>query len=122
MFRDCGECTACCTFLSGNSYGYEFGNGKSCKFLCENGCGIYNIRPNTCMNYQCAWSQELFEEKYRPDKCGVIASVERNENHQYLKLTPISTINNDTLEYFKEWSIKMNTPVFYLKDNRWEIL
>ena len=59
----------------------------------------------------------------RPDKCGVLASVENNENGQYLKLTFIEkSINKDTLDYFKEWSIKMNTPVLYLKNNIWEVL
>ena len=37
----------------------------------------------------------------RPDKCGVLASVENNENGQYIKLTLIGeTINKDTLDYF----------------------
>ena len=59
----------------------------------------------------------------RPDKCGVLASVENNENGQYLKLTFIEKlINKDTLDYFKEWSIKMNTPVLYLNNNIWEVI
>jgi len=113
MFRDCGDCTACCTYLKGSSYGYEFGGGKSCKFLCESGCDIYKIRPNVCMNYQCAWSQELLPEEMRPDKCGVIASVENNETGQYLKLTFMGQINKDILEYFLEWGRKMNTQIVY---------
>jgi hypothetical protein len=31
-------------------------------------------------------------------------------------------INKDILEYFKEWSIKMNTPVLYLNNHIWEVL
>jgi hypothetical protein len=59
----------------------------------------------------------------RPDKCGVLVSVENNENGQYLRLTLTSDkINIDILEYFKEWSIKMNTPVLYLNNNIWEVL
>jgi hypothetical protein len=59
----------------------------------------------------------------RPDKCGVLASVENNEKGQYLRLTSIDdTINKDTLDYFKEWGIKMNTPVLCLNNNIWEVL
>jgi Fe-S-cluster containining protein len=109
--------------LKGSAYGYEFGGGKSCKFLCETGCDVHKARPKVCEGYFCAWSQELLPEEMRPDKCGVLASVERNGNGQYLKLTSIENeINTDILEYFKEWGKIMNTPVLYLKNNIWEVL
>lgn len=121
--RPCEDCTACCTWLGGSAYGYEFGSGKSCKFLCQTGCSVHKARPKVCESYFCAWAQELLPEEMRPDRCGVLASVENNENGQYLRLTQISdTINNNMLEYFKEWSIKMNTSVLYLNNNHWEIL
>ena len=121
--RECGDCTACCTWLQGTAYGYEFGGGKSCKFLCETGCDVHKARPKVCEGYFCAWSQELLPEEMRPDKCGDLASVENNENGQYIKLTLIGKyINKDTLDYFKEWSQIMNTPVLYLKNNIWEVL
>ena len=121
--RPCGDCTACCTWLGGSAYGYEFGGGKSCKFLCETGCDVHKARPKVCEGYFCAWSQELLPEEMRPDKCGVLVSVENNENGQYLKLTFIEKpINKGTLDYFKEWSQIMNTPVLYLKNNIWEVI
>jgi len=121
--RSCGDCTACCSWMKGSAYGYEFGGGKSCKFLCETGCGVHKARPKVCEGYFCAWSQELLPEEMRPDKCGVLASVENNENEQYLRLTLTNgKINNNTLEYFKEWSQIMNTPVIYLKNNIWEVI
>ncbi len=121
--RPCGDCTACCTWLKGNAYGYEFGGGKSCKFLCKSGCSVHKARPKVCESYFCAWSQELIDEEMRPDKCGVIVSVENGENGQYLKLILTKEeINTDILEYFKNWSSIMNTPVIYLKNNNWEVL
>lgn len=114
--RPCGECTACCTWLIGDAYGWEFGNGKSCRFLCEKGCSIHKIRPETCQKYFCAWAQELIDEEFRPDKCGILISVERNENGQYLKVLKIKKeeeINTDIIEYLQKWSEKMNTPVVY---------
>ena len=121
--RPCGDCTACCTWLNGSAYGHTFGNGKTCKFLCESGCSVHKARPKVCESYFCAWAQELIDEEMRPDKCGVIVSVENNENGQYLKL--ISTkkeINTDILNYFSKWSSIMNTPVIYFKNNNWEVL
>ena len=113
--RPCGECTACCTWLIGDAYGWEFGNGKSCRFLCEKGCSIHKIRPEECQKYFCAWSQELIDEEFRPDKCGVLISVEQNENGQYLKVLKIKDeINTDIIEYLQKWSEKMNTPIVYL--------
>ena len=112
--RECGECTACCIWLQGSAYGYEFGGGKSCKFLCETGCSVHKARPKVCEGYFCAWAQELLPEEMRPDKCGVLVSVENNENGQYLRLTKIKNqIDENILNYFVEWGKIMNTAVLY---------
>ena len=87
--RECNGCTACCTWLIGNAYGWEFGNGKSCRFLECDGCGVHKARPKVCENYFCAWAQELIDEEYRPDKCGFLVSVENEEEGQYLKVIEI---------------------------------
>lgn len=121
--RECGECTACCTWLQGSAYGYEFGGGKTCKFLCQTGCSVHKARPKVCEGYFCAWAQELLVEEMQPDKCGVLASVENNERGQYIKLVSIGEeINKDILDYFKNWSRMMNTPVIYSNNNSWEVL
>ena len=115
--RDCNGCTACCTWLNGDAYGWEFGAGKSCRFLDCNGCSIHKVRPKTCEKYFCAWAQELIDEDYRPDKCGFLISVENNENGQYLKVIEIvkNSINKDIVEYFEKWGNKMNTPIVFIK-------
>lgn len=113
--RECGDCKECCKWLIGDAYGWEFGNGKECRFLCENGCSVHEARPKVCKNYFCAWAQELIDEEYRPDKCGILASVEKDNNGQYLKIIRISSeeIDEGSLFYFKRWSEIANTPVFY---------
>jgi hypothetical protein len=115
-FRECGECTACCTWLIGTSFGWKFGAGKSCKFLECNGCGVHKARPECCRDYQCAWSQHLFPDEMRPDRCGLLISVEQNENGQYLKVLVINK-ERDTksIEYLKNWGEKMNTPVIFVE-------
>lgn len=86
-FKPCGDCTACCDgFLIGNSHGNKFGNGKPCVFLVEKQCTIYNDRPKSCQNYQCAWTQGLFPDWMKPNQCGVMISVEiNNDNKQFLR-------------------------------------
>lgn len=116
MFRNCGECKACCTWLNGDAFGWKFGEGNSCKFLECSGCGVYKARPEMCINYQCAWSQYLLPEEMRPDKCDLIVSVENNSQYgQHLKVFPINNkeITIEIKQYFQEWSKKMNTPVFF---------
>lgn len=110
--RECGECTKCCEWLVGEVYGNIFGNGIACKFLGSCGCGIYKLRPNICINYYCAWAQELLPDEMRPDKCGILASVENKEGIQYLRLS--GNLSSDLESFFKNWSRKMNTPVLYL--------
>lgn len=115
--RECSSCTVCCTWLIGDAYGHPFGGGKPCKFLCDNGCSVHKVRPKTCERYFCAWAQELIDEDLRPDKSGILVSVENNENGQYLKIIEIkkNSINNSIIEYFENWSLKMNTPIVFVK-------
>lgn len=119
--RECENCTACCTWLKGSAYGNDFGNGTSCKFLCEKGCSVHKLRPQVCEKYFCAWAQELLPEEMRPDQSNILVSIENNEIGQYLKVIPINgyEINTDILSWFKEWSSKMNTPVICLRENQW---
>jgi Fe-S-cluster containining protein len=113
MFRECGECTACCSWLVGDAFGWKFGCSQSCRFLEEGGCGVHKARPEVCRNYQCAWSQHLLPEEMRPDKCNVLVSVEQNENGQYLKAVGINNkkISADVKDWFIKWGEKMNTPI-----------
>lgn len=97
-FRPCGDCTACCDgFLVGNSYGNKFGNGKACVFLVERKCKIYEDRPQSCHNYQCAWTQGILSEWMKPNECGVMVSVEvdQEQQKQFLRVIEI----RDTVEY-----------------------
>lgn len=122
--RPCDECNECCKVLYGSAFGYEFGQGTPCKFLGTCGCKVYRARPEFCRTYYCAWAQELLPEEMRPDKCGVLISVEDGENGQYLRAMSVNEeeINKNILSYLKEWSIKMNTSVIYKKNNSWSIL
>lgn len=66
----CGECTLCCYLFE-----IEFinkGSNTDCKY-CDNGCTIYNNRPECCLGFNCAYLQmDNSDIRLRPDKCGVV--------------------------------------------------
>lgn len=44
-----------------------------CTFVCEQGCSVYETRPQTCRNWSCDWKNGLIaEEELRPDRLGII--------------------------------------------------
>ena len=103
--------------MIGDAFGWKFGAGKTCKFLECNGCGVHKARPESCRDYQCAWSQYLLPEEMRPDKCGFLVSVENNQNGQYLKVLSINSkkISEKDIQWLNNWSEKMNTPVLIVE-------
>ena len=74
--RECGECSACC-FIG------EVSGLKGAHSLCphlvdgEHRCGIYGSaeRPTVCHAFQCAWLRGAGGEEDRPDKSGLMLSV-----------------------------------------------
>jgi hypothetical protein len=49
----------------------------TCRHVCERGCSIYESRPASCREYDCAWLQGYLPEKHRPDQCGIVWTFER---------------------------------------------
>ena len=45
-----------------------------CKHVCEDGCAIYDTRPQTCAEFECGYLQvgDDVPESLRPDRCGII--------------------------------------------------
>jgi hypothetical protein len=110
IFRPCGECTACCDGqLIGDSYGNKFGNNKACIFLINHCCSVYETRPDTCKRYQCAWSQSLFDADMRPDKIGLMVSVEIINNERVLKAIEIwEIVPYESYKRVGDWAQKLN--------------
>lgn len=71
MKKECGDCHACCVY----SYVKEISKPPNvkCKYRDNNGCTIYNKRPQECREYSCLWLAEInVPQHLRPDKCNVI--------------------------------------------------
>lgn len=74
-----------------------------CIHLAQIGCGIYEIRPESCRVYNCAWLYGHFGEDERPDKTGIVWSFEEIEGldgllvhamilHEHVPLDRIQTM------------------------------
>lgn len=76
--RTCGPCTVCCYI------GEVPELGKGPHTLCPHqgvGCGIFGQpeRPMVCSGFGCAWLRELLPEDARPDRIGVMFSLNFTE-------------------------------------------
>jgi hypothetical protein len=98
--RKCGECEACCEFAEikeGDFYKPAF---QKCEHQC-NGCAIFGKlqRPGICNSYQCSWLRGFGNEDERPDKNGIIVSINRINNLDYI--TAIELRPNSFIEVGK---------------------
>lgn len=75
--RKCGDCTACCTWLTVNKPEIQKVSGSICRHCTTQGCAIYETRFPVCKSYYCAWrTVDIFDESWRPDRSGVLPYVE----------------------------------------------
>ena len=82
--RQCGTCTACCTWLGIDAPGLHKRAGVRCKHLSTNRrercCNIYNKRPFGCVKFRCGWLQGVFDGDLRPDRSGILVSFYMRED------------------------------------------
>jgi hypothetical protein len=80
--RECGECDACCRVMAVKS----LGKPPSCRCEYQNGhgCAVYADRPKDCQDYLCCWLTGFLDEEDRPDKSGLLLSVERGDHDRAL--------------------------------------
>jgi Fe-S-cluster containining protein len=80
MARDCGTCTACCTYFAINDIGKKA--LSPCPHLSENAdgftssacnnCTIHGEHPKVCKEYACMWVAGYGHDCDRPDASGVM--------------------------------------------------
>lgn len=71
----CDGCTACCTLLPIEAINKPI--NTHCQH-CDLGCTIYENRPQTCADFECAYLHgDNLPLSLRPDKCGIIF-IKRN--------------------------------------------
>lgn len=109
--RECASCNACCSgVLKADIYGIKMGPNR-CSFLCQNNCTIYPIRPQLCKDYQCLWSQNILPEEYRPDNIGIMVSVEKWPNGQFLRIIKMhDKVRQEHIDVIVSFATENNAP------------
>jgi hypothetical protein len=75
--RACGPCNVCCVALTIDDPALQKPQGYRCRHsLPDNGCGIYETRPQTCRTFYCGWRRlKWVRETLRPDSSGVLVRL-----------------------------------------------
>jgi len=91
----CGDCYSCCIWLRITKEDMPWLKadkeiGQPCEKIKNNGCSIYQDRPEVCRKFECVWHRiaktgqiltfgaELFNPELRPDNLGVMADINPN--------------------------------------------
>lgn len=78
LTRQCGPCQACCVVPEIPELGKKA--GERCQHLTEQGCGIYETRPDVCRAFECGWKvNPRFRADDRPDVVGIMTSGLQHE-------------------------------------------
>ncbi len=76
--RNCGDCSACCTYLRVESEEFQKPAGVTCQHCTAGGCDIYATRFPVCRVWHCLWKHiPSLPEEARPDRSGVLCCLER---------------------------------------------
>jgi hypothetical protein len=98
--RTCGECRACCTACAVNELDKPI--NTPCKHLAPVGCGIYESRPQSCRDYDCAWLHGHFADEHRPDRTGIVWSFEQIDGFDGLLVHATLASPNISLERIEQ--------------------
>ena len=104
QIRYCGGCRLCCTIQEVSEI--KKPEGITCSHCSiEDGCTIYETRPESCKEFHCLWQLGLIQDKrneLRPDKLGIIC-LAKEEIEGY---SPIIQLNSLKQENFKKKIVK----------------
>ena len=105
-YRGCGTCTACCTVLDVPEL--DKPEGVPCQHLTDQGCGIYEDRPEACRNFKCGYLLRIddWPTRMRPDQSGfMIAEVPRAKDRFMVDVAYQMFIHPDTKE--SDWGFQV---------------
>ncbi len=122
--RECRPCFACCQgWLSAEVLGNELRAGQGCPHASENGCGVYDRRPEVpCRTFICSWLVENspLPEWMRPDLSGVIVSLSMKwKGETVISAVPAGeAIPEKSLDWLKDYAQKHSRPLVFYERTR----
>ena len=81
--RECGSCGECCWLMSVDEI------GLGCDTPCEHfndGCAIYEDRPDGCRHFECGWLAGAIPEEFKPDKVKIVTFLSTRDGHVVLNI------------------------------------
>ena len=121
--RACGECQECCIAPAINKPEVQNRPGSPCLHSLQGGCNIYENRPDPCRTFFCGWRRSRdFPDDWRPDRSGVMAILEVNDQSQFQPLAaalnlvgnPLKTIRRPDFLDFVAKSLRNNIALYLM--------
>jgi Fe-S-cluster containining protein len=106
---ECGNCTACCTVLPIKAINKPI--NTPCPNCLRGGCSIYDNKPQTCTEFECAYLQaKNVPVSLRPDRCGVIFIKKTDSRFDgvLIKDRSITETAKAQIEAFKQQGYEVN--------------
>lgn len=131
MTRECGSCTKCCGWLSGEVFGHKFWPGRKCHYVTDNGCSIYEQRPeNPCKAFKCMWlgtanfplENDTIPMWVKPNESNVILIWRENKNPDLSFMQVLEAgapITADTLSWAIQYALNNKLNLFYQVNSGW---
>ena len=73
MMRKCNDCTVCCTVTRVPEF--KKPEYVLCDYCCGHSCTIYEKRPQSCKDFECAWLQGDMSDDMRPNISHVMIEI-----------------------------------------------
>lgn len=90
--RECGACTLCCIIPGIDKPELQKLPKAVCRYL-DQGCTIYETRPDVCRKYYCGWRKlDMVPQDWRPDLSGVFVELDYEVPPQFAKNFGINLI------------------------------
>lgn len=118
--RECGSCTACCEGWIGSVI-MDLRIGNPCKHCTQQGCGIYETRPeNPCRTFKCAWLRESspLPDHLKPNRSLAIVQLDKKwRGYRIIKALPVGArIPQETLDWLIAYAEELRRPLIFTEN------
>lgn len=110
--RNCGPCRECCIVLDVEALAKPA--DSPCDHLCGDGCAIYDLRPESCRVFTCAWKEGLLAHSDRPSKTHMVVWQTKMASPTGGEMEVLQCnvragfkVHKKTMRHLRVWSFKM---------------
>jgi coenzyme F420-reducing hydrogenase beta subunit len=114
-YRGCGTCTACCTVLDVPEL--DKPEGVPCQHLTDQGCGIYEDRPEACRTFECLYKVVDMAPRMRPDRSGFITTTQDTRLGKSLVMFVIGPIDPKAKKKARQMAKKLRLHMLWRRQN-----